>query len=257
MVSNHFRKCFSVNAGVWLGMENKFSENAFQLTVCWGVKSFPFLFYLQISFSEKQREREREREREEEERAHRRQPRAFAPRTHEPIFNFAGEPRAQITPWTQSLRPRAKASTHRSSTHGLRPTSLRLRRWPRAFAPWTHEPTNQSSTSPANPELRSRHEPRAFDPEPEPSTQSQSLRPTDLRPSAFGRPRAFDFAGNPRTDLSLCVILISVWFWFLLLLWWCGWWCFDGFPVVWWWVLCGWWWKIAFLEYYRTHENIF
>ena len=31
---NHFRKCFSVNAGVWLRMENKFSGNAFQLTVC-------------------------------------------------------------------------------------------------------------------------------------------------------------------------------------------------------------------------------
>ena len=71
---NHFRKCFSVNAGVWLRMENKFSGNAFQLTVCWGVKWFPFLFYLQISFSGKQRESwvrvrscpraERERERE-------------------------------------------------------------------------------------------------------------------------------------------------------------------------------------------------
>ena len=34
LASNHFRKCFSVNAGVWLRMENKFSENAFQLTVC-------------------------------------------------------------------------------------------------------------------------------------------------------------------------------------------------------------------------------
>jgi len=35
---NHFRKCFFVNAGVWLRMENKFFENAFQLTMCWGVK---------------------------------------------------------------------------------------------------------------------------------------------------------------------------------------------------------------------------
>ena len=34
LASNHFRKCFSVNASVWLRIENKFSENAFQLTVC-------------------------------------------------------------------------------------------------------------------------------------------------------------------------------------------------------------------------------
>ena len=34
LTSNHFRKCFSVNVGVWLRMENKFSGNAFQLTVC-------------------------------------------------------------------------------------------------------------------------------------------------------------------------------------------------------------------------------
>ena len=34
MASNHFRKCFSVNAGVWLRMENKFSGSYFQLTMC-------------------------------------------------------------------------------------------------------------------------------------------------------------------------------------------------------------------------------
>ena len=34
LASNHFRKCFSVNTGVWLRMENKFSGNYFQLTVC-------------------------------------------------------------------------------------------------------------------------------------------------------------------------------------------------------------------------------
>ena len=112
---------------------------------------------------------------------------------------------------------------------------------------------------------------------------------TDLRPRAFD-PRTFDFAGDPepsRHELifdpspstqsheptnrspSLCVILIFCVILidprtheplisdFFLLLWWCGWWCFGGFPVVWWWVLCGWWWKIAFLECYQTHENIF
>ena len=34
LASNHFRKYFSVNAGVWLRMENKFSGKYFQLTVC-------------------------------------------------------------------------------------------------------------------------------------------------------------------------------------------------------------------------------
>ena len=34
LASNHFRKCFSVNADVWLRMENKFSGKYFQLTVC-------------------------------------------------------------------------------------------------------------------------------------------------------------------------------------------------------------------------------
>ena len=43
-------------------MENTFFGNVFQFDRVLGVKSFPFLFYLQISFSEKQRERERERE---------------------------------------------------------------------------------------------------------------------------------------------------------------------------------------------------
>ena len=57
---NGFRKYFSVNAGVWLRMKNTFFGNAFQFDRVLGVKSFPFLFYLQISFSKKQRERERE-----------------------------------------------------------------------------------------------------------------------------------------------------------------------------------------------------
>ena len=30
LASNHFRKCFSINAGVWLRMKNKFSRNYFQ-----------------------------------------------------------------------------------------------------------------------------------------------------------------------------------------------------------------------------------
>ena len=53
---NHFQKCFSVNVGVWLRIENKFFGNGFQWTVCWGVKWFLFLFYFQIPFSRKHRE---------------------------------------------------------------------------------------------------------------------------------------------------------------------------------------------------------
>ena len=69
LVSNHFRKCFSINAGVWLRMENKFSENYFQLTGCfkgfdpkmvWS-ENFHFKPFLD---SRAKRERERERERE-------------------------------------------------------------------------------------------------------------------------------------------------------------------------------------------------
>ena len=72
LASNHFRKCFSVNVGVWLRMENKFSENGFQLTVCFSwfdpemVWSENFHFK---PFSDSRAKREREREREEEERA--------------------------------------------------------------------------------------------------------------------------------------------------------------------------------------------
>ena len=117
------------------------------------------------------------------------------------------------------------------------------------------------------------------------STNRSTNPRIDHRSRAFN-PQALDFAGNPeplrhepknwslyvilifcvilidpRTDLRFCdfeflLSLFDLWF-FLLLLWSCGWWCFGGFPVVWWWVLWGWWWKIAFSECYQTHEIIF
>ena len=143
LVSNHFRKCFFVNAGVWLHMENKFSGNYFQLTGCFEG------FDPKMVWSEN--------------------------------FHFK--------PFLDSRTKREREP----STSSI------------------YEPTNHSST--------------------------QSLWPTSLR--LRWRPRAF----VPRTNLSLCVILIfcvilidprafDLWF-FLLLLWWCGWWCFGGFPVVW------------------------
>ena len=96
-----------------------------------------------------QRERERERE------------------SPDHAFDFAGEPKAQITPSTSPIYE----PMNRSSTQSLRPTDLRTGLRPRAF------------------------DPRAFDfasdPEPSTSPATQSLRAT-----------------NPRTDLSLSVILI-------------------------------------------------
>ena len=74
--------------------------------------------------------------------------------------------------------------------------------------------------------------------------------------SCCHHPRPILFSTHPRplsspplkTDLSfpiylsfpqsLNLSLLDLWF-FLLLLWWCGRWCFGGFCVVWWWVLCG------------------
>ena len=136
MGENSFRKCFSVNAGVWLRMENTFFGNAFQFDCVLGVKSFPFLFYLQISFFGKQRERERERESPSPATTSlrlRRRPRAFAPWTHEPIFDFAGKPRAQITHEARAFDPRAfnfaGNSEPLTSPETHEPISLFVRFW--------------------------------------------------------------------------------------------------------------------------------
>ena len=66
LASNHFRKCFSVNVGVWLRMENKFFGNYFQLIGCFEgfdsemVWSENFHFK---PFTDSHAKRERERER--------------------------------------------------------------------------------------------------------------------------------------------------------------------------------------------------
>ena len=126
LASNHFQKCFSINASVWLRMENKFSRKYFQLTVCFNgfdpkigfSQNFHFKPFLD---SRTTREREREREREAEE-------------------------RAQITPSTLSIYE----PTNRSSTQSLRPTDLRTHKPIFNLEPLTHEP----STSPATQSLR-------------------------------------------------------------------------------------------------------
>ena len=170
LASNRFRKCFSVNAGVWLRMENKFSGNYFQLTGCFEgfdpemVWSENFHFK---PFSDSRAKTERERE----------------PSTSASLitafdfdFDFADfadhnlrirlrrstnpliyEP---ITPSTSPITPSTSLiyePTNRSSTQSLRPMNLRLRRRPKAFAPqtdlrpfafdpepWTHKPISLS-----------------------------------------------------------------------------------------------------------------
>ena len=73
-----------------------------------------------------QRERERERERE--------SLRLRLCRSTNPPITPSTSP---ITPSTSSIYKLIYEPTNRSSTQSLRPTSLRLRRRPRAFAPWT------------------------------------------------------------------------------------------------------------------------
>ena len=101
LASNHFRKYFSVNAGVWLRMENGFSGKEFQLIV----KLRPLtrkIFSTKILPSNHFRrhaKREREREREQTQKTQDRhttseivkleivepkKPKIVAPRTHEP-----------------------------------------------------------------------------------------------------------------------------------------------------------------------------
>ena len=121
LASNHFRKCFSVNAGVWLRMENEFSRKEFQLTVklrplTWKIfstKILPSNHFRRHAKREREREkglicanthREREREREQTQKTQDRRttseivkpeivepkkpkivkPEIFTPRTHEP-----------------------------------------------------------------------------------------------------------------------------------------------------------------------------
>ena len=139
LASNHFRKWFSVNVGVWLRMENKFFGNYFQLTGCFEgfdpemVWSENFHFK---PFSDSRAQRERERE-----------PSTSTSPIYEPITPLTS-PTSPITPSTSPIYELIYEPMNRSSTQSLWPTDLRLCRRPRAFMPRT--------------DLR----PRAFDLEP-------------------------------------------------------------------------------------------
>ena len=108
LASNHFWKCFSINAGVWLCIENEFSRKKFQLTVklrplTWKIFSAKILpsnhsrrcakreRERERTHTHKHRERERERERSQTQKTQDRRttseivkPEIVAPRTHEP-----------------------------------------------------------------------------------------------------------------------------------------------------------------------------
>ena len=101
LASNHFRKCFSINANVWLRMKNKFFGKYFQLIMCFNgfapkigfIQNFHFK-----PFPDSRGERERER--------------------------------AQIPPSTSPIyKPTNRSSTHEPSTspatHSLRATNPR------------------------------------------------------------------------------------------------------------------------------------
>ena len=89
LASNHFWKCFSINAGVWLCMENKFSKNYFQKLFSvdrvfwrlWPENGLKWKFSLQTIFGLTRKERKRSHP----DHATNPEPRAFAPWTHEPI----------------------------------------------------------------------------------------------------------------------------------------------------------------------------
>ena len=70
LASNHFRKYFSINAGIWLHMENKFSRKYFQLTMCFNGFDPEMVWSENFQFKPFPDSRAKtEREREEEERA--------------------------------------------------------------------------------------------------------------------------------------------------------------------------------------------
>ena len=175
LASNHFRKCFSVNAGVWLRMENEFSRKEFQLTVklrplTWKIfstKILPSNHFQRRAKRERERERTHTRKQKEREIVNPENPRSshhrrVALQTHE----------------LEIVAPR---------THEPWATPCRLHRW---VAPRTHEPAN----------------------------------PLPISFEIFVIKFVCDF------DFLISFFDLR----FLLLLWWCGWWGFGGFLVVWW-----------------------
>ena len=122
LTSNHFRKCFSVNEGVWLHMENKFSGSYLKLTEkmsLWPQKWFEDQFFTSNHFRVRRAERERERERE----------------------------RAQITPSMSPVNPELQSDDH---MHQIACSSLTIARSSPMIErkPRSHAPVRRSRGSP-------------------------------------------------------------------------------------------------------------
>ena len=135
-----FQEIIFRKIGYLVGFENRLFRKCFSVDLSVGCKMISvFILPSNIIFRKTERERVRVRSRLRTSLRLCWRPRDFAPRTHEPIFDFTGESRAQITPRTQSLRPRVRAfdppifdpepSTHEPSTSPAT-QSLRLRRKP-------------------------------------------------------------------------------------------------------------------------------
>ena len=110
LASNHFRKYFSVNVGVWLRMENKFSGSYFQLTVCfsWFDPEIGFSQNFQFKpFPDSHAKREREREREEEERAQITPQTELQSNDHGPVLSHCATP----APTHTSANPHQRRSS--------------------------------------------------------------------------------------------------------------------------------------------------
>ena len=120
LASNHFRKCFSVNAGVWLRMENKFFRKYFQLTMCFSwfdpemVWSENFHFK---PFPDSRAKREREREENitpSTSTSHRSHPRIALRRHRSHRSHRDGTDRTEIAPHSRTETAPIALRSHRS-----------------------------------------------------------------------------------------------------------------------------------------------
>ena len=195
LTSNHFRKCFSVDEGVWLHMENKFSGSYLKLTEkmsLWPRKWFEAQIFTSNHFRVRRAEREGERERERE-----------RARTRE---------EAQITPSTLPANPELQSDdrTHQIACSSLTiaRSSPTIERKPRSYAP-----VRRSRGSPDR-TLQSDDQEEAKIARSSPTMDlAFDLAPLDLAfdlASARSRLRSRLRAILPSTHRSLSVILIFV-----------------------------------------------
>ena len=161
LASNHFRKCFSVNASVWLRIENKFSENAFQLTVCFSWFDLEMVWSENFHFKQFPNSCVK-REREITPRS-RHEPKAQSPSTLHPStspFNFDFELHLDRTlrlrRWTQSPRLHAFGFANLAPFYFAVRLPLRIAPFDFAGEPRAEDrmpstsPTSHPSTSPTS-----------------------------------------------------------------------------------------------------------